>query len=1232
MDGTRSDQSSRQDGEDVTKSGAPAPRSRNNRQSISPAMALSYTSSSVNSPSNNFSSLSTSAPSIKSNRNATSFRKGVEISSPQPFPTSVSTPNISPQYPTPTEDRRRDSQTIVCQGFLQRKGDYVPPPISPVGGNSYKSHSPSASGSGQKQLFSPPSCSLLPSPTFLNPGASPLLRPMKSEADLQKGWKPYRVILKGSKLYLHKLPADLATTAKQLFPTSIVAEVEETVSPLDAPKFDDSFKKRQRRAFWGTGASHHPGLIVDKGKGKERVGGGTLEALLHELVFASCFSGHGDDRSAYDTFLETLLLIWPFLPFSSSQSASELDRCSGLAVRTALEASTKDPEGSKASTAALILRLKSIVRTVCEKYPEDLRSAQGQSDWKAALEELVKQLESLPAEKEEGEVSDLLAQAYAARPKLKAKLVTEWTSNKPIYSRAGSSSSTSSSPSKPRKHTTTDSEPSSSMTTHTFLGLDPVAFAAQIHLFHLDRLAAITGNHRAERSILCTASGLLAVDKQTAITSLFSFSATRPHFLSRMVAHTLFPSTHPSTSFFSSSPAPIDLRATVITRWIVVGEELRRIGDMAGWMAISFALCCRAIARLEESWRLVEEDKAEIVRREWAPTLAALGFVDFEGVSIAPLGYEGPDDLVSSIPYLGSILEDFIKALGQTAVVIEDQPGAVSFEPFYRLREKLDLVASVWQQSTLVALKTRPDIDLQCLFQTSSRTLPPANAQLSSYMAASIEVEPRPLLGVQPLIQEGPRLAAEPSPLIPLLMVEPLPYISLIDRDKIIASATPIPKKLSASNLPGGASGGLSDASRKIATTSGLSRHNSYPPSVAPAVERVGNFARLRSEIASTSDTLIRFADGDLVFRIVSTAAPLMPPPELSNERGILSRTSSWIESRSSRGARLGRTKSEVGSTPPSPARGGSPVSSRTLEPPLPKLQVASEEEPVSVILKAGTIETLVDLLILGVDNLKTPTTDADGELSLADRRPLRLDSDEFRHSFFATFRSFSSPMILLDMLRKRYLAAPSASLESINLSSARPFPSWSTMPVDETELDWSEVAKIRMAILESFRCWADHHMSDFLDDGELFNSSYTFITCVESTEEGYLLERPDEDGVLEIVRSLKLRFSRGSLRPVVRSRRAASRVLVVEPSEEDEEFSFDGLSAEDLVERLDKIACEVTRDVTGKSSKACLRWTACLHLLHFRKRPASLRRSGGDEHSGQPDRPVFFASTGEGR
>lgn len=1004
---------------------------------------------------------------------------------------------------------------------------------------------------------------------------------MKSEADLQKGWKPYRVILKGSKLYLHKLPADLSTTAKQLFPTTIVAEPDEAITPIDAPKFDDSLKKRQRRAFWGTGASHHPGLIVDKGKGKERVGGGTLEALLHELVFASCFSEDGDDRTAYNTFLETLLLIWPFLPFSSSQSASELDRCSGLAVRTALEAIGKDPEGSKSSTAALIIRLKSIVQTICEKYPEDLRSAQGQSDWKAALEELVKQLGSLPSEGEEGAVNELLSQAYAARPALKAKLVTEWTSNRPMYSRAGSSSSTSGSPSRPRKHTTIDVEPSSSMTTHTFLGLDLAAFAAQIHLFHLDRLAAITGNHRAERSILCTASGLLAVDKQTAITSLFSFSATRPHFLSRMVAHTLFPSTNPSTSFFSSSPAPIDLRATVITRWIIVGEELRRIGDMAGWMAISFALCCRAISRLEDSWRLVEEDKVEIVRREWAPTLAALGFVDFEDVSIAPLGYEGPDDLVSSIPYLGSVLEDTMKALGQTTVVIEDQPGAVSFEPFYRLREKLAFVAAVWQQSTLVALKTRPDVDLQCLFQNASRTLPPANAQLNSYMAASLEVEPRPL-GVQPFITEGPRLASDPSPLIPLFMVEPLPYISLIDRDKIIASATPIPKKLSASNLPGGSSGALPDAGRKV-SPAGLSRHNSYPPSVAPAVERVGNFARLRSEIASTSDTLIRFADGDLVFRIVSTAAPLMPPPEISNERGILSRTSSWIESRSSRAARLGRTKSEIGSTPPSPARGGSPVSSRTLEPPLPKLQVASEEEPVSVILKAGTIETLVDLLILGVDNLKTPTTDADGELSLADRRPLRLDSDEFRHCFFATFRSFSSPIVLLDMLRKRYLAAPSASLESINLSSARPFPSWSTMPVDETELDWSEVAKIRMAILESFRFWADHHMSDFLDDGELFNSSYTFITFVESTEESYLLERPDEDGVLELVRSLKLRFSRGSLRPVVRSRRAASSNPVAESSDEDVEFSFDGLAAEDLIDRLDQIACEITRDVTGK-------------------------------------------------
>lgn len=235
------------------------------------------------------------------------------------------------------------------------------------------------------------------------------------------------------------------------------------------------------------------------------------------------------------------------------------------------------------------------------------------------------------------------------------------------------------------------------------------------------------------------------------------------------------------------------------------------------------------------------------------------------------------------------------------------------------------------------------------------------------------------------------------------------------------------------------------------------------------------------------------------------------------------------------------------------------------------------------VVVKAGTVESLVDLLVLGIGNLRTPTKDADGESSLTGKRPLALDAEEYRSSFFATFRAFSSPLAILDMLRKRYLAAPNASREYVNLSSARPFPSWSMAPSTETDdLDWTRIAAIRLAVLGNIRHWVEHQITDFLDDDDLYTSTATFLSFVEMTEQLALEERPkSDDAVLETAKWIRVRFSRSSLRPVVRARQA---VIGAPPAKSGRSvpLSFDALTATELVDRLDLIACHVTQDVTG--------------------------------------------------
>jgi hypothetical protein len=107
-----------------------------------------------------------------------------------------------------------------------------------------------------------------------------------------KGWKPFKLVLRGTKLQFYKPPNDRTAEIKALFPVGIVPadeEEDETSQPdesSDKTKLDvKPATARRRRAFWGRRT--HPELVLDSdGSVKE----GTLEALVHETVFATTFA------------------------------------------------------------------------------------------------------------------------------------------------------------------------------------------------------------------------------------------------------------------------------------------------------------------------------------------------------------------------------------------------------------------------------------------------------------------------------------------------------------------------------------------------------------------------------------------------------------------------------------------------------------------------------------------------------------------------------------------------------------------------------------------------------------------------------------------------------------------------------------------------------------------------------------------------------------------------------
>ncbi|KAM0793470.1 hypothetical protein ACM66B_000912 [Microbotryomycetes sp. NB124-2] len=1060
-------------------------------------------------------------------------------------------PSASPTLTAGSGDRdwKRDSQTIWFQGFLLRKGDYVPftPKRSPG--------SPSGTSTASSSYF-----------------GSKEVRPSKSDQDLQRGWKPYSGVLKGSKLYLHKLPGDLASTARHLFPTTVIDESQAlpSLSPVASPLLGDEGGRRRQRTFWGAGNDSHPALIRSTSSvdGHQFVKGGTLEAAMHELVFATTATDPSSE-SAFDEFRRTLLLYWPYLPIPAGSFAQELGRYAKLAIDPASDPRARESSASTEAAIRSASRLQDLITIISTTYPQDLRHVErGKatfSELGRLLIDLAGAVDSLSFAGRQDSQQETLAvvkEAYEAvyqKPTSSSPL-TEW---QPVPGTPSTPKSASSSPSKTRKRIGADATLASNYS--PLLQLPPTTLALQIHMFHLDRLAAISGNVTAARHILRTASLLLASEapNKTTITSMFSFSASTPHFLTRIVLDTILP-----TGSANSRPASamtVEARAQLIEYWVAVGEELRKRGDMAGWAAVAMALCCRASTRLDECWRSVSFAVSDTVRGVWATLLNDVGFTDGESTFVQPIATT--ESKGTGVPFFGSILSEAVTQLGRATAKMSGSDPVIDLARLYDLRKRLSQLEQVWQQESVATLVDLPNQQVQFLLQSASRLPPPRElASLGSYLPSSFEVEPRfPTQGFN--VQSRARGTGDVNALLPLLMVETLPHITLMDHKKLGDVST---------------SDGSNSGRRKDAD--GLRRRNSYPPTPARLVERLGTFAKLRREISSSSDTLLPFAEGDIVFRIVSSA-----PVDVSRRTsGAFVRTPSWIESKSMSKSKSNRASVGSNLVPlsrSSSRRDSSPVSHRSSESGGAAKSGATTTmiEPVQVVVQTATVEALVDTIILGTCIYLTPSTDADGQPSLSGGRPLSLDRDELVHTFFSTYHAFSSPLAVLDMFRKRFLAATNAAAELAGLTSDRPFPSWSLSPASAESLGDVVVqessSRIRLDILETIRFWIARFVGDFLDSDDLWSSTLTLLE--------YIANLKESAEISSMARSIKQELCVAALRPSCASVGSGE-------STGAKPFSFDQASAQDIVECLDGLSRAMVGDITDRDMQ---RWIDALEI-----------------------------------
>ena len=85
-----------------------------------------------------------------------------------------------------------------------------------------------------------------------------------------------------------------------------------------------------------------------------------------------------------------------------------------------------------------------------------------------------------------------------------------------------------------------------------------------------------------------------------------------------------------------------------------------------------------------------------------------------------------------------------------------------------------------------------------------------------------------------------------------------------------------------------------------------------------------------------------------------------------------------------------------------------------------PSFEVADapSERPLRVVIQAGTLDRLVDILVEGLHGVSVSVADDNGEMPLNDRktRELRVDMAEFSRVFWATFRSFVTPHVFFEV------------------------------------------------------------------------------------------------------------------------------------------------------------------------------------------------------------------------
>ncbi|OAX35708.1 hypothetical protein K503DRAFT_868067 [Rhizopogon vinicolor AM-OR11-026] len=999
-----------------------------------------------------------SLTSPSSNKHSTPNPTSLTSQNTTPSPSSLLAPTmLEPRGHADRHDSRRTSQIVYNSGFINRMGDAAPTIYA-----HYRPYSTAAN------------------------------------LTLSKGWKSFKAELKGSKLYFYKAPNDRSAAIKDLFPTEIVPalednEVDGEADALEDPRFgrgrDDGTAGRKKRAYWGRRT--HPDLTHDE-NGIEK---GTFEALLHEAVFATTFLRPATEnehrRPQWKEFSSAIMLCLPIL-VEREKFENEFTRlCDNLV--TGADEGTKDFE-------------RSCVSWMASEYLRYHGAPADESGWNDWTKETIPKFSwhegstsGVPKSTSTQAVcapspnptvaSSCLAASrsspnlgtFSPRPADDAKMASLMEALGPVGLQSPASPVKPLSPRQQRpQHPFVDSKQRADpkqrvwallaqdgFTREVLSLLDPIDVAHSLRVFHRRVVQELPDNLTADRILKADSdpgaspdpgAGMPTGSSPSAALALFG-TDDRPHWLTRLLLMQILGADSSNSSGGErSASSRTHSRSEVISMWAMIGELCRVAGDECSWMAISAALFSRPVARLGKAWRRADRQSSMAVEAWMYP--GGDGQVALVGEPVlTPWGGDVRDRAKHLLEQAREERTDEVwatKPLLETRDLFEGLRTRISLCPrntaTYDLPPDVEKLLDFWQDF----VQEKGNQNLASKFQ-----------RVDQFMSLSLAVEPRRKGLFEPFFwshsMSTPHILCHP--LTPLLFMDPLPTITFLDRGQIWRGRLESgPTKLSVEEL---------QRLRRldIALTPAARSNRSDASS---SLFNIGDVDIRETAIPIYDGELLLIARSDLDPLSSSSRppsrAPSRPPSSVvegSNlEKSMTRSPSIRVKPGSSQGL---ERKSSVARRSSLPS-----ISSR----PNAVLTEVSSERPIRVIVQAGTLDRLVNVLVHGLQGVSVAVADDNGETSLRDgkTRDLVVDRAEFARVWWHVFRSFVTPFVFFELLRKRFLGSRA-----------------STPPSSSSSL---HVIQFRAEVLETVKEWitSGGGAQDCLDNVQLFEAVQSFL------------------------------------------------------------------------------------------------------------------------------------------